>query len=153
MTDEQRLAAAEPVDPDIGVLSPRTSFVLLAVTLGGVVGAVARYEGGLWFPTRSDAFPWTTLSINLIGSFLLSIVVVAATDVWPRQGLIRPLFGTGVIGGFTTYSTFAVDQQRLLTNGHPLTAVAYLLLTLAGGLLASWAGAQLARRSVGWARR
>jgi fluoride exporter len=153
VTDEQGLAAAEPVDPDIGVVPAATHFVLLAVMLGGIVGAVARYESGLWFPTRSDAFPWTTLSINLIGSFLLSIVVVAATDVWPRQGLIRPLLGTGVIGGFTTFSTFAVDQQRLLTNGHALTSIAYLALTLVGCLAASWVAAEMARRLVVSVRR
>jgi fluoride exporter len=79
--------------------------------------------------------------------------VVLSTDVWPRQRLLRPLLGTGVIGGFTTFSTFAVDQQRLMTHGHVGLAIGYLITTFALCLAGTWLGAHLARGAVLRGRR
>jgi CrcB protein len=150
-SDGQRRAALEPIDPDLAPPRPFVSaeFVTLVVIMaGGIIGAVGRYEAGVWWPTRSAGFPWTTLGINLVGSVLLPVVVVLATDVWPRRRLLRPLLGTGIIGGFTTFSTFAVDQERLFEHGHAAIAVAYLAATLVLCTVATWLSAQAARTLV-----
>ena len=133
----------EPTDPDTApAAAPDQSetATLSAIAVGGVLGAVIRYEAGLRWPTTETGFPVTTLCINLIGSALLALVVVAATDVWTtrRSRLLRPLLGTGVLGGFTTFSTFSVDLQRLLAHGHAIVAAAYLTATVLGCGLATW---------------
>jgi CrcB protein len=155
--NEHELQAREPIDPDVDatavVIRSRERQTVALVTVGGIVGAVARYEAGLIWPTNGGAFPWTTLGINLLGSLALAMLVVLASDRWPERSWLRPLIGTGVIGGFTTFSTFSVDIKRLLANGHAPTAVAYVALTLAGCSALTWIGANLARRGVArWTR-
>jgi CrcB protein len=147
----------EPVDPDIEAsanalvlpASPAANLRTLAViAAGGVVGAVCRYEAGLWWPTGAGSFPWTTFAINLIGSVLLSILIVLVTEVWTGRPLLRPLLGTGVIGGFTTFSTFSVDAERLLSHGAASLAVAYVITTLAVCGAGSWGAAGLTRAAI-----
>ena len=80
--------------------------------------------------------------------FIFGAFMVLITDVWAAHRLVRPFFGTGVLGGFTTFSTYAVDTRRLLAGGHPGTAFAYLLATLLAALTAVWLGATTTRRLV-----
>jgi CrcB protein len=98
---------------------------------------VARAGGG---------FPWTTFGINVVGCAVIGVFMVVITDVWAAHRLVRPFFGTGVLGGFTTFSTYAVDIQKLVDEGHPRTALAYLAATLIAALAAVWLGATTARR-------
>ena len=63
------------------------------------------------------------------------------TDLWTGRRLLRPFVGTGVLGGFTTFSTYAVDIQRLVTGGRALLALAYLLATVVAALAAVWVAA------------
>jgi CrcB protein len=114
----------------------------VAISFGGGLGSVARYGLSRGWPPHPDAVPWSTLTINLLGSFLLGMLVVAVTEVWRPHRLIRPLFGTGVLGGFTTFSTFAVEERGLPSG----VGAAYLLLSVAGGLIAAAAGMSLIRR-------
>lgn len=99
------------------------------ISLGGMIGAAARYQAGVLWPTAAGGFPWTTATINLIGSALLG-ALLAALDRRPAWRPARPFLGTGVIGGFTTFSTFAVDNARLLQDGRLALAAAYVLGTL-----------------------
>ncbi len=69
---------------------------------GGVLGSLARYAAGLWWPTGTGRFPWTTLGVNAVGCALISVLLVLVTDVFSVHRLVRPLLGTGVLGGFTT---------------------------------------------------
>ncbi|MEU5696436.1 CrcB family protein [Actinosynnema sp. NPDC020468] len=127
----------EPIDPDVDPRYPtRQGPVVAAVALGGAVGACARYGTTLLWPTPPTGFPWTTLAINTTGCALLGVVLVLLTEGEPRHHLIRPFVGTGVIGGYTTFSTFAVDLQRLLQHHRATTALGYLAATVAAGLLA-----------------
>jgi fluoride exporter len=87
----------------------------------------------------------------VLGSGLLGLVAVLAAHRWPERPLLRPLLGTGLIGGFTTFSTFAIGIQRLITGGHAVTAAAYLLATLATCTAATWVAARTARALV-WRR-
>ncbi|MFF8770144.1 fluoride efflux transporter CrcB [Kitasatospora sp. NPDC015120] len=116
------------------------------VAVGGALGATARYGAGLLWTTGPSAFPWTTLLVNVVGCAVIGVFLVVVTEGRPAHPLLRPFFGTGVLGGFTTFSTYAVDARRLLEEGRPGPAVAYLGLTLVAALAAVWAAAAVTRR-------
>jgi CrcB protein len=139
VADDSTLNSA--VDPDLPALSgPLHPRLVAAVAFGGVVGALGRYGLGVALPTQAGTFPVTTLVINLSGAFLLAVLVGVLTRRPGASPVLRPLLGTGVLGGYTTFSTFAVDTDRLVSTGHPATAVSYLAATLLGGLVATAAG-------------
>ncbi|MET9497228.1 fluoride efflux transporter CrcB [Streptomyces sp. NPDC006552] len=122
--------------------------VLAAVALGGALGASARYGASLLWPTATDAFPWTTLLVNVVGCAAMGVLMVVLGELRTAHRLVRPFLGTGVLGGFTTFSTYAVDIRRLADLGAARTALGYLALTAGAALAAVWAGAWLARRAV-----
>jgi CrcB protein len=122
--------------------------VLAAVAAGGLMGACARYGAALIWPTAPNNFPWTTFGVNVVGCSVIGVFMVLITDLWTPHRLVRPFFGTGVLGGFTTFSTYAVDIQRLVSEDRARTAVAYLGLTPAAALAAVWCAAWLTRRVV-----
>lgn len=112
-------------------LALRTAAPLVA--LGGAVGALGRYG-----VSEALTSPWATLLINLVGCLLLGLLVGARRD----DLLLRAFAGTGVLGGFTTMSTFAVEADRLDAG----QAVAYVVASIVGGLA-------LARSGLRWASR
>lgn len=118
---------------------------LAVIAAGGVIGALARQ--GLWaaFPHRPGAFDWTTLGINAGGSALIGALMVAVAEVRHAHRLTAPFLGAGVLGGFTTFSTYIVEVQKSISAGAPQTALAYLAATLVIALLAVYAGATLTR--------
>ncbi|WP_338703837.1 fluoride efflux transporter CrcB [Streptomyces sp. Q6] len=122
--------------------------VVAVVALGGGTGAAARYGASLLWPTAAGAFPWTTLAVNAVGCAVIGVFMVVITDVWAAHRLVRPFFGTGVLGGFTTFSTYAVDIRQLVDGGHPRTALGYLALTACAALVAVWTAARLTRRVI-----
>ncbi|MCP3754828.1 CrcB family protein [Streptomyces sp. TBY4] len=124
--------------------------VLAAVAAGGAVGAAARYGVGLLWPAAPGAFPWGTFWVNVAGCALIGVLMVLIGEGGrSAHPLVRPFLGVGVLGGFTTFSTYAVDLARLLDAGEAGTALAYAGLTVAGALGAVWAAAVLTRRAVG----
>ncbi|MEY9943736.1 CrcB family protein [Kitasatospora sp. GAS1066B] len=123
------------------------------VAVGGVLGAEARYEAGRLWPTAAGCFPWTTLLINVLGCLVIGAFLVAITEGRPAHRLVRPFFGTGVLGGFTTFSTYCVDIQRLLARGEAGTAFGYLALTLVTAMVAVAGGAGATRRVLARAGR
>ncbi|MET9411865.1 fluoride efflux transporter CrcB [Streptomyces sp. NPDC002935] len=127
--------------------------VVAMVSLGGAIGATARYGAGQLWPTPAGAFPWTTFAINVVGCAVIGVFMVLITDVWAAHRLVRPFFGTGVLGGFTTFSTYAVDIRTLVATGHPGTGLGYLAATLCAALAAVWLGVTAARRALVWRRR
>ncbi|MFD9909367.1 fluoride efflux transporter CrcB [Streptomyces sp. NPDC059063] len=151
-------AADEPIDPDIDLVLPagrgtprrEQATVVAVVAVGGGLGAAARYGAGLLWPTAPGAFPWTTLGVNAVGCAVIGVFMVVITDAWAAHRLVRPFFGTGVLGGFTTFSTYAVDVQRLVADGRARTGLAYLALTLFTALAAVWCAALATRRAVAW---
>src|ERR687886_614869 len=70
--------------------------------------------------------PWAILSTNVSGCLLIGVLMVLVTEVWTTHRLLRPFLGTGVLGGYTTFSTYAVDAQHLIAAGAPRTALLYL---------------------------
>ena len=110
--------------------------VLLAVSAGGILGALARYGIGVAWPHEPGGFPWATWAINVTGCLLIGVLMVLLTRLAPERTLLRPFWGVGVLGGYTTFSTASVDVLRTT----PGPALLYLALTLIGALLAVWAG-------------
>jgi fluoride exporter len=113
---------------------PLHASVLLAVAAGGAVGACARHGLLVAFPDRSPGFPWTVFAVNVLGCFLLAML--PASEVVRRRPLLPPLLGTGVLGGFTTMSTYADQARALVADGRAGTAATYVLGTLAACLVA-----------------
>ena len=140
-----------PIDPDVPpaeATAPVEWPVLLAVAVGGVAGAFARYGAGRAWPTHHGNFPWTTFAVNLLGCALIGVLLVLVTERGPVHPLWRPLLGTGVLGGFTTFSTYAVDLQRELADGRAGQVLGYGAGTLIGAVLAVAAATALTRRLV-----
>lgn len=123
---------------------------LAAVAVGGAAGALGRYGLGTALPHAT--FPWATFAVNVSGCLLIGVLIVLVTEWRPAPVLLRPLLGTGVLGGYTTFSTYAVDAHQLLGAGRIATAVAYLVGTLVSALIATWSGMWLARTTTGLPR-
>lgn len=117
------------------------------VALGGALGAVARWGVGLALPPSPGTFPLGTFLINVVGCLLMGVLVVVVTEVRDTHPLVRPFLGVGVLGGFTTFSTFSVDGEQLLTGGHLGVAAAYLAGTVVAAVLAAALGMALTRRA------
>ncbi|WP_405591045.1 fluoride efflux transporter FluC [Streptomyces sp. NBC_01190] len=146
---------AEPTDPDTAIdpWPPRPGRgrrreqgeILAAIAAGGVLGAAARYGATLIWPTAPGTFPWTTFWINVIGCAAMGVLMVLITERRAVHPLTRPFLGTGVLGGFTTFSTATLDTKHLLDGHHPGTALVYAASTLAGAMVAIWATSTLTR--------
>jgi len=148
-----------PLDPDIdfasnGGVDPRgrrkrsrqvQTIVVVAVALGGVLGAVSRYAISLALPTETGHFPWGTFLINISGSAVLGFILILVIEQFPRGRLARPVIGTGFLGAYTTFSTFMVETVELIRDGRPEVAIAYLVASVFAGLLAVWIGMTSAR--------
>ncbi len=118
--------------------------VLAAVAVGGAAGALGRHGVAVLL----GGGPASTLAVNLSGCLLIG----ALTVVTDPAGLLRPLFGTGVLGGYTTFSGYALDVHGLVAGGRPLVAAMYLVGTVAGALAAVWLGSRLSERRPRWLR-
>lgn len=121
--------------------------LIAVIAVGGILGAEARHGLNLALPYRGDQFPSSTLLINLTGSLLLGALITLLVRLPAPHPLLRPFLGTGVLGGYTTYSSFAVDVQQLLLAHRPLLALGYLLATVLGCAVAVWLGTVLAGRA------
>jgi len=127
--------------------------VLGVVCVGGVAGSLARYGLGQAFPHPPHEFPWTTFGINISGCLFIGVLMVLLDQVWPTKRLLRPLLGTGLLGGYTTFSTYIVDIQHLLTADAARPALAYLAGTLLAALVAVYAGTTVTRLALDRLRR
>jgi fluoride exporter len=116
--------------------------VLGAVSAGGATGALARFFLQSAWPHHTGDFPWATWVINVTGCFLLGMLMALIARRWPAQRYLRPFLGTGVLGGYTTFSTWAVETLQ----SRPWVAVLYAGGTLAGALAAAWAGGAVVGR-------
>ena len=123
---------------------------LLVVCLGGAIGSGARYALSTWMATRLGAsFPWGTLAVNVIGSFLLGAIMYLGATRGILSPTLRFALGTGVMGGFTTYSTFNYETLTFLDQRAFGLAAANAGLTFAGCLAAGALGVAAARAASG----
>ncbi|PRY76296.1 CrcB protein [Yoonia maritima] len=120
---------------------------VISVALGGAIGAVGRYGVNI-AATRLTGigFPWGTVTVNVLGSFLMGVMVV----VLAHKGGMRfaPLLMTGMLGGFTTFSAFSLDAVTLFERGQVVHAAAYVIGTVLVGLIAIMAGMALTRWAI-----
>jgi CrcB protein len=105
----------------------------LLAALGGALGALARWAVGTALPHSSGGWPWATLLVNLAGCLLLGALSAVLAARSPEPSWVRPFLAVGVLGGYTTYSTFAVEVVDLVDGGAPALAAAYVLLSVLGG--------------------
>lgn len=120
-----------------------------AVSAGGALGALTRHGlDVLWPPAASGASgaSGAILAVNVTGSLLIGLLMELIAHRWPRNRYVRPFWGVGYLGGYTTFSAYAMDVVTALERGHPQVALAYLGLTLAGAVTAAWAASALAHR-------
>lgn len=117
----------------------------LLVCLGGAIGTAARYATAMWVPTiLGTSFPFATLIINAVGSFFIAFIMQLGFS--PD---VRAMLTTGVMGGFTTYSTFNYESTQLLREGAWLLGLTNIVATVVICLVAGLAGAAAARMIVG----
>lgn len=147
---------SEPIDPDADD-SAAASFsavvradadLLLVIAAGGALGALARWALITAWPHRPETFAWSTWTINVLGSFLLGVLTVLVARRWGSRRYVRPFLGVGVLGGFTTFSTYLLDARGTAFAPAPLIAVGYLVGSVVVGLLAAWGGLTITRRLV-----
>ena len=142
------LAPSDPFEPTVAPTRRRTHRpsgraqpdVLAVIAVGGMLGASARYGIARWLPTSPGGFPWATFWTNLSGSFLLGLLLVLLLERFPPTRLVRPFLATGILGAFTTMSTYEVETALLIKDGHASTGIAYGLGSLVAGLTLAYAG-------------
>lgn len=132
-----------PLDPDVARSATGRPVALLLIGLGGVVGTLLRFALETAIPAAPGVWPWATFTINVCGAFVLAVLLegialLGPDDGWRRR--VRLGVGTGVLGGFTTYSAFMVEAAQLGRSAEYLMALGYIALTVLLGTAAAWAG-------------
>ena len=140
----RRDALEDPQVPPLGL----SAISIAAVFVGGALGTVARYLLEAHHAGPPGSFPWVTLLVNLSGSAAIGFLVPLTEHVSHRAPALRPFLMIGFLGGWTTYSTLAVEATLLLKAGDLGTCFAYLAATVVGGLALVVAGHDLGRRLV-----
>lgn len=146
----------EIVDSDVDLHDPaqvaetglRQWDILIAIGVGGILGAEGRYGLGEMVPHSASQFPWSTLIVNASGCLLIGALMVMILELTSPHRLVRPFLGVGILGGYTTFSTFTVDAERLVMDHQPLLALSYVAATLAA-CLAAVTAATIATQLIG----
>ena len=121
--------------------------VLAVIALGGVLGATARFALAEAMPTAPGQFPWPTFWTNLSGSFALGFVLILLLERFPPTRYVRPFLATGILGAYTTMSTYLVETAVLIKDDHVMTGLLYGIGTIGAGLFLAAAGIAIARRT------
>lgn len=120
--------------------------MVLYVAIGGALGSVARYLTALWFGRLfGSGFPWATLTVNIVGSFVMGLLAGLMAHVWSPPTEVRAFLMVGILGGFTTFSSFSLDVAVMLQRGDIGLAAAYVLSSLVIGVGGLFAGLYLVR--------
>ena len=118
---------------------------VIAVGLGGFLGAVGRYWIGGLAQKLSDRFPLGTLSVNLLGSFILGLLATLFLEKMIVNQDLKLFLLVGLLGAFTTYSTFSLETLNLIRSGEWMFAGLNILANVVGTLIAVWAGFSIAK--------
>lgn len=133
-----------PIDPEAGPSRRPHLRAVAGVAVGAAVGATARFATFHALPGGSLGFPMATVVVNVAGSFLLGLLM-GALPRWRATPQVRSVVASGVIGTFTTFSTFVIDAVVLLRGARWELAASYVGASLACGLGAAWLGARAGR--------
>lgn len=142
-----RLRRTHPAAASTGPRRAQPS-LLGAIAAGGMLGASARYGLSRVIHVAPETFPWATFFTNVAGSFALGLGLVLLLERAVAARHLRAFFATGVVGAFTTMSTFEVETVTLFKDGHPALAVIYGAVSVVAGVGAALAGIRLARLGV-----
>ena len=119
------------------------------VFAGGGAGSMLRYAVGVWVHARTGPeFPWGTFAVNVSGCFFIGVIATLADEHAWITPAARLALVTGVLGGFTTFSTFGLETWELVEDGRAVLALAYTAASVAAGLAAVVIGVQLTRQLV-----
>lgn len=118
---------------------------VLGVAVAGALGALLRWGISAWFGRRFPGFPWGTLAINVTGSFLLGFLFVVLTERTTTSPAVRVSLTTGLMGAYTTFSTFSLETIRLVEDGAVGAAAANVAASLLLGLAGVWLGISMGR--------
>lgn len=110
--------------------------MLVAISAGGVLGAISWHLIEQTMAGPAGGFGWATFAVNISGCLLIGVLMVLVEQVWVGRWLLRPFLGVGVLGGFTTFSGYVQDVHQMVTAGAARTALVYLAATLAAALVA-----------------
>lgn len=120
--------------------------LLLLATVGGGIGAGARFlMQNAMIRWLGGGFPWWTFSINVLGSFLMGVVVTMVTLRFGASSELRTFLATGILGGFTTFSAFSLDAAQLMDTQQPAAAASYVLGSVVLSILALYLGIALTK--------
>jgi fluoride exporter len=119
---------------------------VVAIFVGGALGALARVGLDLEFPAAAGTWPWATFAINITGSFLLAYFATRLQDRLPQSTYRRPLLGTGLCGTYTTFSTMQVEILKMFDHDRPGLALGYAAASVIAGFLAVALATGLVRR-------
>jgi CrcB protein len=117
---------------------------VIAVMIGGAIGSGLRYLVSQWV-VRADSFPVGTMTVNLVGCFLMGIAAAVFSHLADVSQTVRLAVMVGFLGGFTTFSSFGLDTIKLLEDGRFLWATTYVLVSNVVGIFAVWAGMKSVR--------
>lgn len=120
--------------------------MILAIAAGGAVGALARHYVAHAVTTAvGQGFPWGIVVVNILGSFLMGCLVEAAALAWSPSIEVRAFIMVGVLGAFTTFSTFSLDVVLLVQRGQMFAAASYILISVICAIVALFAGMAIMR--------
>lgn len=120
--------------------------LVLAIAAGGAIGAVGRHYVGVYaLKWLGTAFPYGTLVVNVVGSFLMGVLVASMTVKWNVGNELRAFLTVGLLGGFTTFSAFSSDFATLIERGETVLAAGYVTVSVALALAGMFAGMSLMR--------
>ncbi|HWE32345.1 MAG TPA: fluoride efflux transporter CrcB [Solirubrobacteraceae bacterium] len=120
---------------------------LVAIFVGGAIGGGVRTWLSNAAPVHAGQWPWVTFAVNLVGCVALGYLVTRLTERLPITSYRRPLLGTGVCGGLTTFSTFQLELVRMLDRGDIGLAAAYVSASVIAGFAGVWLGTAVVRRA------
>jgi CrcB protein len=119
---------------------------LAAIFAGGALGSAARAALATLAVPDPARWPWPTFVVNILGAFLVGFCTTRLLERLPLSSYRRPLLGTGLCGGLTTFSTMQVETVRMIEHGHWALATAYTVVSITLGLLAVYLATALVRR-------
>ncbi|WP_165986361.1 CrcB family protein [Streptomyces sp. YIM 98790] len=122
--------------------------VLAAVAVGGGAGAAGRYGLTLLWPDAGAGIPWSMVTVNAVGCALIGVLMVVLGERPHAPRLLRPFLGTGLLGGFTTFSAYAWAFEELTAAGRDAAAFGSLILTPVLSLAAAWLGWTVTHRTL-----
>lgn len=124
-------------------------YMILAIGAGGAIGAVLRhFVGMLALKLAGYDFPWGTLTVNILGSFIMGVLVTYMALIWSPSQEMRAFLTVGLLGGFTTFSAFSLDVMTLWERGTQMAAMGYIMTSIILSILAMIIGMMIIRGSV-----